>query len=274
VERDAGLEVYLNSPGGNVIGGIELGKVIREFGLGTRVAQSAPDAGPISPNGERPETDAAGGCYSACAFAFLGGKWRKATERSIGVHQSYVKEALAQPNVPKFTAQDYSQQQIIEGLVLEYVVSMGVDPKFLTYAAATGPTNLYFFSSKEMDQFGVTWDDLQYTDWSLEAVRNGLVATSKTRNGERSATLFCRQDHALRLSIDMPSPFTDMSVDRIVSLWSRASMFDAEVPLKDISTRMLKGRLSLEVVVPPSLKNSENNWLPDGKRGSNLVAVL
>jgi hypothetical protein len=270
VKRGARLEVYLNSPGGNLIGAMQLGEIIREFGFGTRVAQTV-RKGPAFRTGEQPETDAPGHCYSACAFAFLGGKWRIADGGSIGVHQSYFKEALTEPNAPRFTARDFSAQQLIEGLVLEYVVRMGVDPKFLTYASSTAPTDLYVFTPDEMNQFGITWNDLEYTDWMLAARGDGLVAISKTRNGENSATLFCRNDKALRLLIDSPNPFADVSIDRFIKLWRNASLFDADIPLQNISARISRGRLVLEVLLPPSLRTSDNNWLPDGKTAAWYV---
>jgi hypothetical protein len=217
---------------------------------------------PCSPGGSK---DVEGKCYSACAFAFLGGKWRIADGGSLGVHQSYFKEALTEPNAPKFTARDFSAQRLIEGLVLEYVVRMGVDPKFLTYASSTAPTDLYVFTPDETNQFGITWNDLEYTDWMLAARGDGLVAISKTRNGENSATLFCRKDKALRLLIDSPNPFADVSVDWFIKLWRNASLFSADIPLQNITARISQGRLVLEVLLPPSLRTSDNNWLPDGK---------
>src|ERR1035437_2483096 len=98
-------EVYLNSPGGNFLGGLELGEIIREFGFGTRIARSVSLGIPLVNFGQA-EHDGPGACYSACAFAFLGGSWRIAAERSLGVHQHYLEEALAQPNTKKFTAID------------------------------------------------------------------------------------------------------------------------------------------------------------------------
>jgi hypothetical protein len=263
--QGAKLEVYLNSPGRNLIGALQLGAAIREFGFGTRVARTVPDGAPLLGGGQS-ETGEPGHCYSACAFAFLGGKWRIADGGSLGVHQTYFKEAITEPNTPKFTARDFSAEQLIEGLVIEYVVKMGVDPRFLTYAASTVPTDLYVFTADEMDRFGVTWNDLEYTDWILDPRVDGLVAVSKTRNGDSSATLFCRKGQSLRLAIDGPSPFVaDTNVDWIVKQWRHAKLFEADIPLKNIVARLNRNRLILEVNLPPALRTSENNWLPDGK---------
>lgn len=266
LKRGGKWEVYLNSPGGNLIGAMQLGEAIREFGFGTRIARSVLDD--FTSFGRNPETQAPGRCYSACAFVFLAGKWRIAEGRSLGVHQAYLKEALTEPNTPKFTAQDFSAQQFIEGLALEYVVRMGVDPRFLTYAARTAPTELYVFTAEEMNRFGITWDDQEYVDWSLEASGDGLVAISRTRNGESAATLFCRKDRALRLKIDSRNPLVkDFGLEEITKHWMSASLFYARIQLQSISARLSEGRdrLILEVVIPSNMTASDENWLPDGK---------
>jgi hypothetical protein len=58
--------VRLNSPGGSIMGGLQLGDAIRKLGLATEVPASA-------------------GCYSACTFAFLGGVERQ-VQGKFGIH--------------------------------------------------------------------------------------------------------------------------------------------------------------------------------------------
>jgi hypothetical protein len=58
--------VRLNSIGGDIEGGIQLGLVIRKLGLATEVPASS-------------------GCYSACTFVFLGGLERR-VEGKFGIH--------------------------------------------------------------------------------------------------------------------------------------------------------------------------------------------
>jgi hypothetical protein len=45
-----------------------------------------------------------------------------------------------------------------------------------------GPTEIYKFSSDEMTKFAITWNDVEYSDWTLEPYKNGLIAVSKTKN--------------------------------------------------------------------------------------------
>src|SRR5580704_8318957 len=60
--------LFLHSPGGSLLGGIALGRAIREHALQTDVGQFSVGK---TTTGARP-----GYCYSACALAFLGGEYR------------------------------------------------------------------------------------------------------------------------------------------------------------------------------------------------------
>jgi hypothetical protein len=61
-------EVWLNSGGGNAVEGMKMGRVLRRYGVATRI-----------PNGFM--------CFSACSYAFLGGPFRAVEEGAdYGVH--------------------------------------------------------------------------------------------------------------------------------------------------------------------------------------------
>ena len=123
-----------------------------------------------------------------------------------------------------------------------------------------------------MSRLGITWKDLSYFDWTLEARGDGLVALSKTQNGERTATLFCRKGQGLRLSVESPNPFgTDVSAEWITKRLRNAALFGAEVPLQNVSASLSRSRLIIEVILPSSIKTSSNNWLPDGKTAAWYV---
>ena len=68
-----GLNIHINSPGGNLFGGVRLGTAIRNSGANTIVSASH---GNIQPNGWLSVTessyDTVAVCASACAFAFAG----------------------------------------------------------------------------------------------------------------------------------------------------------------------------------------------------------
>ncbi len=74
--------VIMNSPGGNLLAGLELGRMIRSAGLSTRVArtrlrtqerQRNSDGEWVLENLNHIDQLSAGRCESACAYAFLGG---------------------------------------------------------------------------------------------------------------------------------------------------------------------------------------------------------
>src|SRR3546814_670317 len=154
--------------------GIELGTIIRDYGFGTRVARSVPFS--YSTPEFRFEGEEDGHCFSACAFAFLGGRWRIASDRSLGVHQHYTKDALVDASAKKFTAIDLAAQQQIAGVLAEYIAMMGVDGRFLSRAASAGPTDIYRFSTTEMAAYAITWDDQAYGEWRIEPYEGGVIA--------------------------------------------------------------------------------------------------
>jgi hypothetical protein len=81
---------------------------------------------------------------------------------------------------------------------------MGVDARFLTRAAMTAPRSMYLFTTKEMEEFSITLNDLEFSPWAFEPYKFGLIAVSKTLNKEYIATLFCRSDKALRILTNRP----------------------------------------------------------------------
>ena len=78
------VEVFINSPGGKIVGGIELGKIFRRLGVSAYVAQ-------IGEGAEGTAARPVGGiCYSACVYALMGAKRRVAPRDSrIGIHRMF-----------------------------------------------------------------------------------------------------------------------------------------------------------------------------------------
>ena len=136
-----------------------------------------------------------------------------------------------------FTAVDISAEQIIAGILADYIVHMGVDARFLTRASMAGPTEIYKFSSDEMTKFAITWNDLEYSDWTLEPYKNGLIGVSKTKNSANTAALFCRKDRTLRL---------------LLSLQNRFNLSPVESS-ENISARIEQGFIKIEFKLPDGL---------------------
>jgi hypothetical protein len=188
-----GLEtVRLNSDGGNLIAGLELGEAIRAHKMDTAVGRTVPE--PIDPRVEATEI---GSCYSACAYAFLGGVKRLARAGELGFHQFYtratVAETVGQGDLDKTMS---SAQQIMALLVL-YLKEMSIDPAFLFLASSTEPSGLFKADTDTMLKMGITnvREIPLFSGWTIEPYRAGAVVTGKLSGGfteDQQITFFCR----------------------------------------------------------------------------------
>ena len=125
-----GAVVVLNSPGGNVLQSLLLGKAIRQQGFSTAV-----------------EGESA--CASACAFVFLGGVERSAGPSArIGVHQI---------SAPAGALGDLSAAdgEWLVSLVAVYVKDRGGDLSVLIPALRTAPCDMHWLSPSELSRYAV-----------------------------------------------------------------------------------------------------------------------
>ena len=193
-----GMEVRLNSPGGNLMAGLRLGEIIRQYKLNTVVGTSEP----FTPNAKYEAYSrqrSAGSCASACSFAFLGGVLRSAKAGEVGVHQFYQRAALATPDQKLFSANDVSSNQALSGQLLDFAVRMGADPGFVMAGARTRPDAMHYFDAEELSRFRISWDPASFKPWTIEPYRSGIVANSTSHDETLSVTVFCRADRVPRM---------------------------------------------------------------------------
>lgn len=127
--------VVLDSPGGSVMDALEIGALIQEKGLATKVA-----AGNL--------------CASSCPIIFASGAERLASaDAAIGVHQIYAaalgeasRDALAVAGVAMADAQSTTAE------ITRHLIKSGVDPALWLHALDTPPDRLYYFSAQEMQR--------------------------------------------------------------------------------------------------------------------------
>lgn len=145
-------EVWLHSDGGDLEGGLALGRRFRSLGLSTVVATSAVG------------TPAAGRCVSACALAFLGGNERTlALGSTYGVHRLSMDcvdraSALASyPWLPLPGAQycpefdeGLSAVQSAQGDVTAYIAEMGIDPRLISLMSGVASSEILELSASDM----------------------------------------------------------------------------------------------------------------------------
>ena len=125
---DGRIAVWLNSPGGNLFAGMQLGRIIRGSGAWTYVI----DHRALLP----------GACYSACALAFLGGVYRFADHGArYGVHRASL------PVGPAQGGRDLGQD--LSAAVASYLREMGADERLLILWMKARPDQMYVLSAKE-----------------------------------------------------------------------------------------------------------------------------
>lgn len=168
-----GTWIALSSPGGNLVGGLKLGMLIREMGFNTTIGST--DYSP--PN-----------CISACAYAFAGGLSRHLSEGSkYGIHQF------------KGTEKELgdSESQKASAAIAKYLDQMGVDRHLLDYAQVTASDKVMTLSLAQAKLLKVdNTGQSPYPRWRLEATPNGqLVAVNNPPivNGKPPATIALTQ---------------------------------------------------------------------------------
>lgn len=190
-----GFDFYidLNSPGGNLFGGMELGKLIRQHGLIARVA--AYDARPDGADYWSPRRQP-GICMSACALAFLGGEDRELDEQSVlGFHQ-FSSSGAASGRADRVDDTERTTQ-VISGLVHAYIDSMGIAPTLFSRMSVTPPDEMYIPDAVDLLALNIIPADA-FSNFTLEPYGNGVVAYSvfynnaQGRNVVSQVTAYCR----------------------------------------------------------------------------------
>jgi hypothetical protein len=176
--------LYLHSPGGSLLGGMELGRVIRDHLLFTYIGQfNAAAKFEIKP----------GYCYSACALAFLGGEYRYLPKGSVyGVHRFFWKQR---------SDANADVAQIISAAVVEYIRSMGVDTKIFALASQAGPSEAITPSTDTLLALNVINEGSKPVNWTIESVPGAiyLKGEQQTALGMNKFILVCPARHPMEL---------------------------------------------------------------------------
>jgi len=184
------LPVIINSPGGNVAAAMEMGDIIRKYGLsvavgGTRL-QSCPSSQPFCGDGwhagAKGVTYSAGArCLSACPFVLSAGVRRVASPFAIvGVHQvktTYDQERIIyrmKYQIVNGKKRLISRQEISRKFVglhdsttlsksqrskfLAYFKKMGVDRSILDMALSTVPSSIRLITPDEATKINLVTD--------------------------------------------------------------------------------------------------------------------
>jgi hypothetical protein len=181
----------IHSRGGDLAAALELGRVLRRYKAFVVVAETTNirlDPWTVQEQGP-------GICASACVYAFLGGATRAVHPGSlIGLHQF----RSATPEATKVVAAalelaGFSLDQLLMGLVAEYVAEMGIDGRILSRAVQAPAHDVELLSESDLAALGIV-TSREFGLWQIEPYRGGLIAFSKTgdaTSSSRQVTAFC-----------------------------------------------------------------------------------
>jgi hypothetical protein len=191
-----GSTLFLNSPGGDLVGGMQLGGAIRSLGLSTAIgtARGAPSsAGVINPFSLKIDP---GGCYSACTLAFMGGIWRFNDERSaFGVHRFYFTK-------PSQKAAESSQ--IVSGVIVDYMRQMGINPEAFSLMTTASAQGIRLLSLADQKNLGIVNEGEGPTTWQIvsQFVDKGIMYLRGSRDsmyGMNKFIIGCQRSRGAQL---------------------------------------------------------------------------
>jgi hypothetical protein len=136
-----GADVYLHSPGGSLISGIELGTIFRQLKMRSLVGYH--QSGKILP----------GLCASACAVAYFGGYERFLNLQSnLGLHQFYYTTA----DSSKLKAKDaVVRSQELSAILVEYWDLMEIDLKLFSIMSSTPGNTMHWVSAQDRINYNI-----------------------------------------------------------------------------------------------------------------------
>lgn len=156
-----GATIVLDSPGGNVVQGLALGREFRRLELVTSVGKSEKIP---SSNGsdQRATLSPRANCNSMCVFLLLGGVQRHVPEEArIYVHQIWPSSKRNDANAAIYTASNVAAIQRVNGEIGRYIIDMGADIELFEISSRIPPwEDMRLLSREELRRLRVqTADD-------------------------------------------------------------------------------------------------------------------
>lgn len=184
--QDLPVTIQFNSAGGELKAALAMGRLIRSHGAATSVGR---------PGAKRFDT-LPGKCLSACAVAYLGGRFRYFTRGSTyGVHRA--------SRSGKRHGDELEVGQKISAMLAGYFREMEADPALLNLIAATAPDKLYALSGSELQSLRIVNDGRLPSSWTIEAVPGGsyLKGMQETVYGRGKAIFSCYDGQLIFFSV-------------------------------------------------------------------------
>jgi hypothetical protein len=151
--------IAFDSAGGNVVGAMTLGRLIRRLGADTYLASRYESH--VGFNDRIVASHVI--CASACTLAFMGGVQRVVEpDARYGVHQFYARHDIG----------DRATQNVIVAMAA-YIEEMGVDRGVLDVASMVPPEKMYWLPPDAIQKLGVDNTQSPLAPWSIRASKDG-----------------------------------------------------------------------------------------------------
>lgn len=230
-------DIFLHSSGGDLMAGLELGRMIREAGMNTFIGRSITLEGLMNVYSYKKSL-----CASACAYAFLGGVTRSYGEDDLyGIHRFGRSAGTISGD----------DAQIISSIVAKYIEGMGVDLSVFILASTSSFEKEIFQIPVDLGKrMGIIYDPSGVTSFVIEQRGGSVVASFKLMererelegviacdNGQRSLFLFDWDNSipiALRAARQFPVEFKTQGR----SIWGTATYLPAD-PAQNVPIGMM-----------------------------------
>lgn len=193
-----GNKIVFHSPGGDLIGGMQLGNEIKKLGLNAFVANSINNPDNLEASGGKTANDfAPGKCLGACAYAFLGGKQRVLDVSDFGgFYRGMQGSQLGfQPLYATKEAAKTEEGALKAGKIINYILGMGVNPELLARLAQDKAS--IELTTNELARLNIT-NTQAFTAWTVEPYKQGFVIAAKNKNANSNQveqiTALCKSD--------------------------------------------------------------------------------
>lgn len=229
---DGRIDVWLNSAGGNLFAGMQLGRIIRVHGARTYIIDA--------------RTLRAGECYSACSLAFLGGVYRFNNNGArYGVHRASLRVGESAGGA------DLEPQ--LSAAVGSYIREMGVDARLLAFWQKAGIDDMYLMSQQDTLELGVANNGRQPPAWTITPSSDGsrLEGRQTTVDGAGMVSFSCEKERIVLSSVYDAADARDATTRE----WRHALTLDrsADIPVSPLRVTGDDGSVRTTFVVPPTV---------------------
>ena len=230
---DGKIAIWLNSPGGNLFAGMQLGRVIRKHVASTHII----DYRTLLP----------GQCYSACSLAFLGGAFRfNDNGARYGVHRASFQSGT--------TTGDRDLAPDLSAAIKGFIREMGVDARLFDLWVKAGPDEMYVLSQQQAKDLGVVDNGRKPPQWSLATSPGGTLLQGQqvTVGGTGMVYFSCDNKQTVLGSVYEAAGTSDAVNARAWSHWLAIDGRD-EIPLEPLGVSNQDGFVRSTFILSPKI---------------------